>query len=197
MSEIISGTIEKWTKVTAGVTNNNAWHKVSLLIDGVYYAVFSDKADQNPMITLANMQTNIPAGSTVQFSANMKEYNGKKQGTVIPKTMKMLTKGPDKVANTPAEMLEKVTGRKPESEETRGKVRHGVAIAYIEQGATLHKGTLNEMEEWVEYIMTGKLKSKSKPEPEGPNPEILEEDEKKSQNLGSTEQPVEEEVVDY
>lgn len=39
---------------------------------------------------------------------------------------------------------------------SRGKVRHGVAVAFIEQGRTLDNDTKMEMEGWVEYIMKDK-----------------------------------------
>lgn len=38
----------------------------------------------------------------------------------------------------------------------RGKVRHGVGIAFISQGRTLDEHTINEMEAWVNYIMDGR-----------------------------------------
>lgn len=38
----------------------------------------------------------------------------------------------------------------------RGKVRHGVAIAFISQGRTLDEHSTNEMETWVDYIMVGR-----------------------------------------
>lgn len=39
---------------------------------------------------------------------------------------------------------------------SEGKVRHGVSIAYIEKGEKLNMTTINEINAWVDYIMTGK-----------------------------------------
>lgn len=36
---------------------------------------------------------------------------------------------------------------------SRGKVRHGVAIAFIAQGRTLDEATIAEMQQWVDWIM--------------------------------------------
>ena len=154
----VSGVIENWTKPKE--YNGGAFIKLS--IKGIQYTVFADKLDTEPMITFGNLVSNIPAQSVVEFKARMGEYNGKPQGAIVPQTIKILSKGPTPAGDTPKEMIAGSTGRRTANEETIGKVRHGVALAFIEQGATLHKGTVKEIDEWVTYIMTGKQKEKEK-----------------------------------
>lgn len=45
-----------------------------------------------------------------------------------------------------------------------GKVRHGVACEFIRLGEPLTKDTINSIDKWVDYIMTGKLLTKEEKE---------------------------------
>ena len=38
---------------------------------------------------------------------------------------------------------------------TEGKIRHGVAVAFIEQGQELNPGNMKTMEKWVQFIIHG------------------------------------------
>ena len=46
--------------------------------------------------------------------------------------------------------------RKPDWDKiTEGKIRHGVAVAYIEKGKELTPDSMKDMEKWVQFIIHG------------------------------------------
>lgn len=56
---------------------------------------------------------------------------------------------------------------------SRGKVRHGVAVAYIRSGAKqITPDVVAEMEAWTDYIMTGRLENNLAKEREAESVEL-------------------------
>jgi len=191
----IVGTITKWTEPKNGISaKNKAWAKISCEVtdsEGIamWHSIFASPGELEAgtyQANFANIVTTMPQGSHIQFDSNLGEFNGDINGRVIKGTMKILAEAPAKSnSGSPAAILQAKLGKKADGVETAGKIRMHVSIAFIKQGAILHEGTIKDINQWTDFIMTGKEKPKLMPitepvtkeiEPKVDEPAIVEEE---------------------
>jgi hypothetical protein len=170
MNETIKGTINKWSEPKTGVSGTGkSWAKISCEIDGIWHSIWAEEVSLKAgtfQQEFATIVTSIPKGSHVQFESRINEKDGRKSGSIIKGTMKILAEAPAPSKDiTASEIIKAKTGQQSDTEEIKGKIRTHVACAFISAGTPLHTGTVKEIEQWVEFILIGKLEEK-KPLPE-------------------------------
>lgn len=188
----ISGvTIESWgvkIKDEKGLVYNIPQFKKGTEIETVAYQKWKvlPQMGMNLKKTLTFVVVPNSQGGTSRYVRNIDDISG--QPNVLPYGEKVAREGisRDKIKSEEEKW----------NEISKGKVRHGVACEFIRLGAEYNLETVNKINKWTAFIMTGEMFSKveeakiSKEEPEQlPVKQI--EDEKfleKLEDLGSNEE---------
>lgn len=141
--------------------------------DGRTYNIFKTKQDGQPTVAYSIL-FGLPGfgmGKTLEASYKESPYTTPDGNQVTTRSIiafkSTQAPRPDMTPVTPnvapkpsygANIDKKAPSNDPDWDEiARGKVRHGVAIAFIEKNSQLTEETAKEINRWTNYIMTGSI----------------------------------------
>jgi hypothetical protein len=155
MAELLNKTITIKT-----ITKDETYGKYKIEAEqGGSYTFFEKIKAGGESVAYKNFkELNPTKGSQLEIAYSEKENpNGK-----FPYKNIMAMKLPEGVAFNNSQASPKVIKDIPqEKDDVEGRVRHGVAIAFIQKGEVLDYLTARRIKDWVDFIMTGENKGKS------------------------------------